>query len=83
VAQAGRTGPELTRDYNRSGIYNDLATSVRIVNWAYTCLDVVSVQGGHLLIEHDKLSLPQRDQSAWLRQALLANFFIHRCKFLR
>jgi hypothetical protein len=36
VTQAGRTGPELTREYNRSGVYNDLATSVRIVNWAYT-----------------------------------------------
>lgn len=36
VAQAKRTGPELTREYNRSGVYNDLATSVRIMDWAYT-----------------------------------------------
>jgi hypothetical protein len=36
VAQAERSGPELAREYDRTGISNDFATSVRIVNWAYT-----------------------------------------------
>ena len=31
-----RSAPELAREYDRTGISNDFATSVRIVNWAYT-----------------------------------------------
>jgi hypothetical protein len=36
AAQTERSAPELAREYDRTGVRNDFATSVRIVNWAYT-----------------------------------------------
>jgi hypothetical protein len=38
AAQAERSAPELAREYDRNGVLNDFATSVRIVNWAYTLM---------------------------------------------
>jgi len=38
AAQAERSAPELAREYDSKGVLNDFATSVRIVNWAYTLM---------------------------------------------
>ena len=52
ATQAERSGPELAREYDRTGVRNDFATSVRIVNWAYAqtfeCRGLTWVQGDQL-----------------------------------
>jgi hypothetical protein len=52
VAQAESFAPEMAREYDRNGVRNDFATSVRIVNWAYTqtfeCRGLTWVQSDQL-----------------------------------
>ena len=47
-----RSAPELAWEYDRTGISNDFATAVRIVNWAYTqtfeCRGLTWVQSDQL-----------------------------------